>query len=111
MARARRGKRRRGDSGPGTTGLSNARQEQERALGADREPVSQPGRIVDRDRLHAILPEPTMRPICQPRAIQIAVSGLTLPGYPIGGTLTECDPFGIPSTSHWTGAAIIVRYP
>jgi hypothetical protein len=26
----------------------------------------------------------------------------------IAGTLTQCDPFGIPSTSHWTGAAIIV---
>ena len=25
------------------------------------------------------------------------------------GTLTQCDPFGIPSTSHWMGAAIIVR--
>ena len=25
-----------------------------------------------------------------------------------GGTLTQCDPFGIPSTSHWTDAAIIV---
>ena len=25
-------------------------------------------------------------------------------------TLTQCDPFGIPSTSHWTGAAIIVRW-
>ncbi len=23
--------------------------------------------------------------------------------------LTSCDPFGIPSTSHWTGAAIIVQ--
>src|SRR5260370_40110156 len=23
----------------------------------------------------------------------------------------QCDPFGIPSTSHWTGAAIIVQYP
>jgi hypothetical protein len=28
---------------------------------------------------------------------------------PIGGTLAKCDPFGIPSTSHWTGAAIIVQ--
>src|SRR5918997_1779410 len=27
----------------------------------------------------------------------------------IGGKLTQCDPFGIPSTSHWTGAAIIVQ--
>ena len=33
-------------------------------------------------------------------------SNLTL----IGDTLTQCDPFGIPSTSHWTGAAIIVRW-
>ena len=29
--------------------------------------------------------------------------------YHIGGTLAQCDPFGIPSTSHWTGAAIIVQ--
>ena len=28
---------------------------------------------------------------------------------PCGGTLTQCDPFGIPSTSHWTAAAIIVQ--
>jgi hypothetical protein len=27
----------------------------------------------------------------------------------IGDTLTQCDPFGIPSTSHWTGVAIIGR--
>jgi hypothetical protein len=27
----------------------------------------------------------------------------------IGRTLAPCDPFGIPSTSHWTGAAIIVQ--
>jgi hypothetical protein len=26
----------------------------------------------------------------------------------IGGTLGRCDPFGIPSTSRWTGAVIIV---
>jgi hypothetical protein len=25
------------------------------------------------------------------------------------GTLPQCDPFGIPFTSHWTGAAIIVK--
>jgi hypothetical protein len=29
--------------------------------------------------------------------------------YPVGDTLTQCDPFGIPSTSLWTGAAIIVQ--
>jgi hypothetical protein len=29
--------------------------------------------------------------------------------YPIGGTLAKCDPFGTPSTSHWTGAATIVK--
>ena len=34
-----------------------------------------------------------------------------LAGAPIGGTLAKCDPFGTPSTSHWTGAAIIVRSP
>jgi hypothetical protein len=27
------------------------------------------------------------------------------------GTLAKCDPFGTPSTSHWTGAAIIVQSP
>src|SRR5712691_4455898 len=35
----------------------------------------------------------------------------TSPVYPIGGTLAKCDPFGTPSTSHWTGAAIIVQSP
>src|SRR5437867_5224404 len=35
----------------------------------------------------------------------------TSPVYPIGGTLAKCDPFGTPSTSHWTGAAIIVESP
>jgi hypothetical protein len=30
---------------------------------------------------------------------------------PIGGTLANCDPFGTPSTSHWTGAAIFVQSP
>jgi hypothetical protein len=29
-------------------------------------------------------------------------------GYTITGTLTVCDPYSIPSTSHWTGAAITV---
>ncbi len=28
----------------------------------------------------------------------------------IGRTLPPCDPFGIPSTSHRTGAAIIVHF-
>src|SRR6202035_3545705 len=27
------------------------------------------------------------------------------------GTLAKCDPSGTPSTSHWTGAAIIVQSP
>src|SRR5579872_3740058 len=27
------------------------------------------------------------------------------------GTLKKCDPFVIPSTSHWTGAAIIEQSP
>jgi hypothetical protein len=26
-----------------------------------------------------------------------------------GGSFAPCDPFGIPSTSHWTAAAIIVQ--
>jgi hypothetical protein len=34
-----------------------------------------------------------------------------MPVYIVGGTLTRCDPFGIPSTSHWTGAAIIEQFP
>jgi hypothetical protein len=36
------------------------------------------------------------------------VEGLSRPR--LAGTLTQCDPFGIPSTSHWTGAAIIVHF-
>ena len=32
-----------------------------------------------------------------------------MPGPLLVGTLATCDPFGIPSTSHWTGAAIIVQ--
>ena len=32
-------------------------------------------------------------------------------GQGIGGTIAKCDPFGTPSTSHWTGAAIIVQSP
>src|SRR5881397_4454893 len=36
--------------------------------------------------------------------------GVVVPvGDPIGGTLAKCAPFGTPSTSHWTGAAIIVK--
>ena len=37
----------------------------------------------------------------------LALKRATLLVYPIGGTLAGCDPFGISSTSHWTGAAII----
>ncbi len=34
----------------------------------------------------------------------------SVPNYPIHGTFTLMrDPFGIPSTSHWTGAAIIAQ--
>jgi len=33
------------------------------------------------------------------------------PLHPIGGTLPKSDPFATPSTSHWTGAAIIVQFP
>jgi hypothetical protein len=36
-------------------------------------------------------------------------AGITLLVSSIGGTLAQCDPSGIPSTSHWTGAAIIVQ--
>jgi hypothetical protein len=35
--------------------------------------------------------------------------GHSLPRFTIGITFTQCDPFGIPSTSHWTAAAIIVQ--
>ena len=42
--------------------------------------------------------------------IKIPSCRLTLLVCPIGATLAECDPFGIPSTSHWTGAAIIVQF-
>jgi hypothetical protein len=34
-----------------------------------------------------------------------------LAGQPVGGILAQCDLFGIRSTSHWTGAAIIVQFP
>jgi hypothetical protein len=37
------------------------------------------------------------------------VKGMVLLRYTISGSLTQCDPFGIPSTSHWTGAAIIAK--
>ena len=37
------------------------------------------------------------------RANVVAIVGM-------GGTFAPCDPFGIPSTSHWTGAAIIVQF-
>ena len=30
--------------------------------------------------------------------------------YPVGDTLAQCDPFGIPSTSHWTDVAIILQF-
>jgi hypothetical protein len=32
-------------------------------------------------------------------------------GAKTNGRYTSCDPFGIPSTSHWTGAVIIVQGP
>src|SRR5918996_526031 len=31
--------------------------------------------------------------------------------HPSPGKDRKCDPFGTPSTSHWTGAAIIVQSP
>ena len=40
------------------------------------------------------------RPLARARAHRL---------WPIGATLTPCDPFGIPSTSRWTAAAIIVQ--
>jgi hypothetical protein len=44
-----------------------------------------------------------VRWLAQPRPI----FSLALLVYPIGRTLVKCDRFGIPSTSLWTGAAII----
>ena len=41
-------------------------------------------------------------------SVTTVVKRAVVSGCPIGGTLTSCDHFGIPSTSHWTGAAIIV---
>jgi len=43
-----------------------------------------------------------------PRVAMCGPARLALLVYTIGGTLAQCDRFGIPSTSHWTGAAIIV---
>ena len=40
------------------------------------------------------------------RALSILANLLV---HPSGDMLAQCDPFGIPSTSHWTGAAIIVQ--
>ena len=40
-----------------------------------------------------------------PSGIRANLGRLTQPG-----TLPKCDLFGIPSTSHWTGAAIIVHF-
>jgi len=40
----------------------------------------------------------------------LALKRANLAVYPIGGTSHLCDPFGIPSPSHWTGAAIIVQF-
>ena len=56
----------------------------------------------------------SLRPGGGPGPAESGVRGLTPSGpmsdaTPIGGTLASCDPFAIPSTSHWTGAAIIVR--
>ena len=39
-----------------------------------------------------------------PFGIRANLGRLTQPG-----TLAKCDPFDIPSTSHWTGVAIIVK--
>ena len=49
-----------------------------------------------------------LRPVrCAARRRAGALGGA---GHPaIKGTLTQCDPFGIPSTSLWTDVAIIVQ--
>ncbi len=59
---------------------------------------------------HPSSPKPQPQPPSRPHYDRSLLSD-TPPVYPIGGTLAKCDPFGIPSTSHWTGAAIIVQYP
>src|SRR6266700_3859420 len=57
-------------------------------------------------------PLPTRHLQSPSRSQQITIYvSYTSPVYPIGGTLAKCDPFGTPSTSHWTGAAIIVQSP
>jgi hypothetical protein len=53
--------------------------------------------------------ERVMRTLVRTRSLSAAARGIVA-GYPLGGTLTGCDPFDIPSTSPWTGAAIIVQY-
>jgi len=42
-----------------------------------------------------------------PKAKQVIDEAVSPAAYLIGGMFAECDPFGTPSTSHWTGAAII----
>jgi hypothetical protein len=52
------------------------------------------------------LQQPSIRTTVHARAKDVSdLDSANLPS--IGDTLTPCDPFDIPSTSRWTGAAII----
>ena len=45
------------------------------------------------------------------RPVRVAAAGTVFPrSYGEHEMTVQCDPFGIPSTSHWTGAAIIVQF-
>ncbi len=46
-----------------------------------------------------------MHTLVRTRSLLAGVKGI-IASYPIGGTHACCAPFGIPSTSRWTGAAI-----
>jgi hypothetical protein len=49
---------------------------------------------------------------CSPGTLRewlLALKRANLAGLSESAVVLQCDPFGIPSTSHWTGAAIIVQ--
>jgi len=55
-------------------------------------------------------PSSIMRMLVRTRSLSAGVEGIVA-GLRIGGMFSQCDPFGILSTSHWTGAVIIVQFP
>ena len=68
-----------------------------------------PNNSMQRTALRAAADAERQAPLHAPLPVEVALNRLTLLAYPISGTLATCDPFGIPSTSHWTDAAIIVK--